>query len=893
MATDYLTCGQCLREFPLQCITLFIQHKKLDCDDDTDIQNQDPELKCNYCPQGFMTAWALLVHAQLTHNLKIFLEKASKSLLSQVKLSSISNQGDFSPNTLSASSVSTSVVDNIDSTTISPVKYIENSGTSLSPEKNKTEGQSTVRNVSQPVLPYSSPAQGKMGSNIIVTRNIVTGSKVVGEKSELNLGEVNSEKVNPSVPVVANTQISSGQKFSLYPLNQSSVSLLPKLGVVPVSVTSGQIQSGNFKMLPAVIGRTLNQTSSESLVHTTPSTFMTILKQEVSPRNSVVAVKKPVSDCQQMNCNESATILLPALPTVASASPPSSTRISKLVTDSSPVDICKPVKPANNQPLENQMNAKVNLISQFDSVSDRPQNINEKESRDSTYMETVEEETSAPECCNSQGCGVTVIPGSHENLQECCNAVLPKKRKRHMEQKHMPFSWSSSRYARRKMLFRSMSSSAARSTASQSVPQSTAGTIFIDLEPDSSNSGEKQADGQEGTAFKVTQSASPGVRILGSNNATIPTTGVPVSQNKPHSLILKPGAVYSIPFTYTIPTSKSASSTIFPFSKGAMSLAKPLTQAGSSATAADAPGLSIITTEDENQSHTTGTHVVVSGLDRRVEGQTIQNIGGKRGSSSKPFQCDKCTMAFNQRIHLKKHMSKHTGIKPYKCGECNYSTVERSHLKVHIRIHTGEKPFKCTYCEYATAQNSTLKIHLKRHHGGKMFQCQSCEKQFTQEEQLKGHEWEHASSGAATSPEQKSPDVKSEVKGTSQMSVVPSASQTITPALSAPSETVAASPKQSTNNSPPQTSLQLSSVKHTTLENIQQLQKQSSAQTNSQNLPNKSAAQIVSPMLSTTGSGGTSSPEKEVLVSQPANQLQESSHMDNHSEESDNPVKEA
>jgi hypothetical protein len=46
MATDYLTCGQCLREFPLQCITLFIQHKKLDCDDDTDIQNQDPGMCC-------------------------------------------------------------------------------------------------------------------------------------------------------------------------------------------------------------------------------------------------------------------------------------------------------------------------------------------------------------------------------------------------------------------------------------------------------------------------------------------------------------------------------------------------------------------------------------------------------------------------------------------------------------------------------------------------------------------------------------------------------------------------------------------------------------------------------------------------------------------------------
>lgn len=42
MATDYLTCGQCLREFPLQCITLFIQHKKLDCDDENDLQNENP-----------------------------------------------------------------------------------------------------------------------------------------------------------------------------------------------------------------------------------------------------------------------------------------------------------------------------------------------------------------------------------------------------------------------------------------------------------------------------------------------------------------------------------------------------------------------------------------------------------------------------------------------------------------------------------------------------------------------------------------------------------------------------------------------------------------------------------------------------------------------------------
>ena len=39
---DYLTCGSCLREFPLQKITAFIQHKKLDCDDDNDGSDNDP-----------------------------------------------------------------------------------------------------------------------------------------------------------------------------------------------------------------------------------------------------------------------------------------------------------------------------------------------------------------------------------------------------------------------------------------------------------------------------------------------------------------------------------------------------------------------------------------------------------------------------------------------------------------------------------------------------------------------------------------------------------------------------------------------------------------------------------------------------------------------------------
>lgn len=38
---DYLTCGQCMRDFPLSRIMSFIQHKKLDCEDDPEINSEE------------------------------------------------------------------------------------------------------------------------------------------------------------------------------------------------------------------------------------------------------------------------------------------------------------------------------------------------------------------------------------------------------------------------------------------------------------------------------------------------------------------------------------------------------------------------------------------------------------------------------------------------------------------------------------------------------------------------------------------------------------------------------------------------------------------------------------------------------------------------------------
>lgn len=49
--------------------------------------------------------------------------------------------------------------------------------------------------------------------------------------------------------------------------------------------------------------------------------------------------------------------------------------------------------------------------------------------------------------------------------------------------------------------------------------------------------------------------------------------------------------------------------------------------------------------------------------------ETAVSTGKRRRSNyssaaTKPFKCDYCDHSFNQRIHLKKHLSKHTGTIP-------------------------------------------------------------------------------------------------------------------------------------------------------------------------------------------------------------------------------------
>ena len=242
-------------------------------------------------------------------------------------------------------------------------------------------------------------------------------------------------------------------------------------------------------------------------------------------------------------------------------------------------------------------------------------------------------------CCDTQGCGITIIPGSHQRLQKCCNAVVPKKRKRHFETKHMPFSWSSSKYAKRRMLQGSRERQYSGSKGSGS------STIYIDVEPAHYGPETTSTSSSTESTLHVTQTPAAGERVL-------------TSQGKPRSLILKPGAVFSIPFTYSIPVSKS-SKLLVPARTPQQPLAASSLDSSGSHDGQTGSKSSNTVDQEMVQSITDDVTNVTEEIDVIP---ILEETWRRKYPTSKPFKCEVCSLAFNQRIHLKKHMSKHTGI---------------------------------------------------------------------------------------------------------------------------------------------------------------------------------------------------------------------------------------
>jgi hypothetical protein len=232
-------------------------------------------------------------------------------------------------------------------------------------------------------------------------------------------------------------------------------------------------------------------------------------------------------------------------------------------------------------------------------------------------------------------------------LDKCCTAVVPKKRKRHMEMKHGGSGGSSIRK---------------RSHSIQGTPTS----IYIDLEP-----------GAEGEVFKASLSHGDDERSK--------TSGWISDGIRRHSVIIPPGTTFSIPVSYASSTTMSAASKSFMYVQAGPQQ-EPTSSCGVARNDAKenraSPAAGVHDSNGQRnggatvlqkQSATAAAPAISADCESLNDGRgdEQENDGSqghqqkrRRYPTSRPFKCDQCNDSFNQRVHLKKHQSKHTGQLP-------------------------------------------------------------------------------------------------------------------------------------------------------------------------------------------------------------------------------------
>ena len=229
------------------------------------------------------------------------------------------------------------------------------------------------------------------------------------------------------------------------------------------------------------------------------------------------------------------------------------------------------------------------------------------------------------------------VSGHSAVLEKCCSSVLPKKRKRHMEIKH--------------------GSSRKRAPVVSSGPTS----IYIDLEP-----------GSEGHSFRASVSHDSVQNTTTLSESESSKTLWPSLRR--HSVIIQPGMTFSIPVSH-------ASVSLAPSFDGEVVNSVTVCSSHEQISPAEqyVQASNVVSTEPTAAQSVTYQPVYepIGAADEQIniadESSRDGFVDEEHGHSktvehkrrkyptSRPFKCDQCDNAFNQRIHLKKHQSKHTG----------------------------------------------------------------------------------------------------------------------------------------------------------------------------------------------------------------------------------------
>lgn len=105
----------------------------------------------------------------------------------------------------------------------------------------------------------------------------------------------------------------------------------------------------------------------------------------------------------------------------------------------------------------------------------------------------------------------------------------------------------------------------------------------------------------------------------------------------------------------------------------------------------------------------------------------------------KPFKCDLCSEAYEDKESLRTHVRTHSIQMPYICDKCGSAYSLKSNLVQHMKTHE-DKLYQCGECEVIFKSQANLEKHLKLHTGTiNIFQCEQCSKTFSQQKNLVQH----------------------------------------------------------------------------------------------------------------------------------------------------------
>lgn len=86
--------------------------------------------------------------------------------------------------------------------------------------------------------------------------------------------------------------------------------------------------------------------------------------------------------------------------------------------------------------------------------------------------------------------------------------------------------------------------------------------------------------------------------------------------------------------------------------------------------------------------------------------------------SSRMYRCSACGKQYKTstgaRIHFK---IKHCGAFDHYCQACGKGFQQKSHLKAHMSLHIQQKDFECSICGCQYAHKTSLTAHQKMAHG--------------------------------------------------------------------------------------------------------------------------------------------------------------------------------